>query len=107
MRGGALASSSTDHGEGRTGAWSLEVWSSRGLGMGRPAVLGAMGGAAVGLRGGRRMVVRWRWVRGAGWRRGSLEWRLGCVAWGWAVLPIVRVKLFGGLGCKPAMNKHI
>ena len=26
---------------------------------------------------------------------------------GWAGLPIVRVKLFGGLGCKPAMNKYI
>ena len=107
MRGGALASSSTDHGEGRTGAWRLEVWSSWGLGMGRPTVLGALGGGVVGLCGGRRMVVRWRWVWGAGWRRGSLEWRLGCVAWGWAGLPIVRVKLFGGLGCKPAMNKHI
>jgi len=86
MRGGALASSSTDHGEGRTGAWRLEVWSSRGLGMGRPAVLGALGGGAVGLCGGRRMVVRWCWVWGTGWRRGSLEWRLGCVAW-------------AGLGC--------
>jgi len=50
MRGGALASSSTDHGEGRTGAWRLEVWSSRGLGMGRPAVLGALGGGAAGER---------------------------------------------------------
>jgi len=50
MRGGALASSSTDHGEGRTGAWRLEVWSSRGLGMGRPAVLGALGGGAAVVR---------------------------------------------------------
>ena len=59
MRGGALASSSTDHGEGRTGAWRLEVWSSRGLGMGRPAVLGALGGGAAGERERDRGRRRW------------------------------------------------